>query len=192
MHIEHAMQPAIEMLAVLEFFVGDVTHARHDAHAQHHVNRIRQFNPHLRERRSRWPHQIRHHIHRSPAHRSRAQRPQPVIHLRGRRPIVCRPRLFTPRCADVSRLFRARHVVGIRAMQITTGQLLLIKADQHAFHHRLVREQLLLLCRTVAPEDALRLAEFGRVTNPFQNRRVTGLHVSFVFSVSARFATRVM
>jgi len=46
---QHAMQAAIEIFTVAELLVSDLTHARHDAHTQHDVNRIGSARCHLRE-----------------------------------------------------------------------------------------------------------------------------------------------
>ena len=65
--IQHAVQAAIEIVAVAELLVGDLAHARHDAHAQHDVDGIGQFDADLGERRTGRPHEIRNDIHRAAA-----------------------------------------------------------------------------------------------------------------------------
>ena len=68
--VEHRMQAAVEVAAVAR---GQViqrhrAHARDLAQVEHDVDRIRDLHAHLRQRRPRRSHQVRHHEHRPPAH----------------------------------------------------------------------------------------------------------------------------
>ena len=171
-NIEHAMQPAVEMFAVLQLGVGDIAHARHDAHAERDVNGVGEFDSHFRHWRTRRAHQVGHDVHRAAAHPAGTQGAQLVIHLGRMRPVVRRSRFFAAGCANESRLFGTRDVIRVRAMQITAGKLFLVQADQDALRDRFIGKQLLFFLRTVAPEDLVRLTKLGGFPDPFQDCRV--------------------
>ena len=85
---------AIEIVTLAEMIEGNLPHARHDPHVEHDVDRVRQFDADLAQRRAGRPHEVWHHIHRAPAHRPIAKPIELAIHLRGWRPVVGRPGLL--------------------------------------------------------------------------------------------------
>ena len=72
-HVQHAMQAAIEIVAVAKLFVGYPAHSRHDPHAQHHVEGIGQLDADLGERRAGRSHEVGDDVHRATAHGSVAK-----------------------------------------------------------------------------------------------------------------------
>ena len=111
--IEHAMQAAIEAVAFTQLLVRDLSHPRHDAHAEHDINRIGQFDSYFGKARSRRAHQVRDDVHCTAAHRLSRIAVQLSIHLVRSGPIVCWTNLFFQVCADVRILFNPGDIVRI-------------------------------------------------------------------------------
>ena len=70
--IEQRMHPAVpfRLWIAAEPFDRDLPHARHDAHAEHDVDGIGDFEPDLGQRRIGRPHDVGHDKHGAPAHRA--------------------------------------------------------------------------------------------------------------------------
>ena len=83
---------------------GHVAHPRHDAHAQHDVDRVGDFEPDLGQRRIRRSHDVGHDEHRPPAHRAFQHAVQLAVRLGGLRPVVGRAGFFLRRRADEGEL----------------------------------------------------------------------------------------
>ena len=124
--IQQAMQAPVKVLAEAELLEGDQSHAGHDAHVEHHVDGIGEFNAAFGKLGPDWPHEIRNHIHRAPFHAAVGQTIKPLVHPVRVLPIVGRPRLFPGRRADVSALLDPGDVVRVRSMIIASRPLLLI------------------------------------------------------------------
>jgi len=139
-------------------FPRDIAHAGHDAHAQHDVSGIHQFQADLAQRRAGRPHQIRHDIHGSPSHAISSQIIKPFIHFFGRCPVIGWSRLFLGLGANESGLLHACDIVGMGTMIITARQFFLVELDKDSFLNRLGRERFLFRFRPVAPDHLIRLA----------------------------------
>ena len=96
------------------------------------------------------------------------------VGLGGLHPVVGRAGVVLCRRADEGELLGARDVVGIRAMQVAAGALLLVERDQDALGDRLLGEPVLLGFRTVAPDDAIRLGQRGDFRDPIAQRAAFG------------------
>ncbi len=94
------------------------------------------------------------------------------VGLLGVHPVVGRPGVRLVGRADEREVLDARHVVGVGAVQVAAGPLLLVERDEDALLHRLLRQALLLLLGAVAPDDAVRLRHLGAAGHPGQQGRV--------------------
>ena len=165
-HIQRAMEAAIEIIALAKMFPGDTAHAGHHAHRERDIDGIGEFHADLGERRAGRSHQVRHDIHGAPAHRAVAHGAEAGIHFARSLPVVRRSRLVARGCADEGALLDARDVVGIGAMQVAAGKFLLVKFNQHARVHSDAGERVFFLHGAVAPENAVGLAERGLLRDP--------------------------
>ena len=140
--IEQQWTPRLKSASlVAELIERDLAHARHDPHVQHDVDRVGDLEADLGQRRTGRAHEVRHDVHRAPAHRAFEQAVQLRIHLRRLGPVVRRPGFLLRRRADEGALLDARDVVRIRAMEIAARKFLLVQLDQHVLLERLPRAE---------------------------------------------------
>ena len=149
---------------------GDVAHARHDAHAEHDVDRVGNFEADFGQRRIRRTHDVGNDEHRPPLHRALQHAVEFCVSLGGLGPIVRRAGFFFRRRADERELLDARDIVWIRAMQIRARNFLLVQLQDHALLLRFAEQVVVLLLRTVAPENILRLGQAGDFLHPIEHR----------------------
>ena len=151
--VEHAVQAAwLKSPSVAELVPRDLAHARHDAHAQHDVDRVGHLDADLGQRRAGRPHEVGHDVHRAALHRAAAEAVKFLVHRGGRHPVVGRPGGVRRARADEGAFLDARDVVRVGAMIIAAGQLFLVELDQDARVDRLLRQPLLFLLAAVAPD----------------------------------------
>ena len=122
--VQHAMQAAVEILARTQMLISHLPHARHDSHAQHHIDGVRQLDADFVERRAGRPHQVGNDIERAAAHGAGAEAFELAVHFRRRHPIIGRPRLLGGFRAEKRAVLAARHIQRIGAVIIAAGQLL--------------------------------------------------------------------
>ena len=178
MEVEHAVQAAVEIVRIPQLFQGHLSHARHDAHAQDHVEGIGQFDADLGEGGACRTHEVGDDIHRAALHRAGAVSAELVIHGLGSHPVVGGPGIFLHLGADEGALLHARHVVGFGAMIITAGELLLIQSHENPLAHGLLRQRRPLRLRAVAPVDLVRLAELDLGFDPGDQGLVLSVPIS--------------
>ena len=162
----HGMQARDERAVRAELVEHGLAHARHDAHIDDHVRRVGDFNADFANGRIERAHGKRNDVHRPPLHAAVEQAEQFLLHLGGVGPIVRGAGFIPGLRADVSPVFDARHVAGMRAGEITTRAFFGVELDEGAALHHQVAERLVLRVRTVAPMDAFRLAKFGHLLDP--------------------------
>ena len=138
--VAEAVQAARELVVVAELLPGDVAHARHDAHADRDVERIGELHADLRQRRADRAHDERHDVHRPPAHAAVEQRRAawrtPAL---GSIQLLVGPAMSSAGRADEGEVLAAGDVVGIGAVQVAAGQLLLVELDEDALARRPAR-----------------------------------------------------
>ena len=122
MDIEHAVNAAIEIARGAEVFERDLAHAGHDAHAEHDVDRIRQFDTDLGKRRAGRTHELGNDVNGAPLHGDVEQSVQTLLHFGRISPVVQRAGFFRRFGADESEFLDARDVVRGRAMIITARE----------------------------------------------------------------------
>ena len=158
----HALKILVDQL---EDFFAD---ARHNAHIDDDVGRIRELNPDLRHGRPDWPHAERQHIHGAAPHTAREEPLERLPHLERIDPIIRRPRGLLGERADVSAILDPGHVVRIRAGEITMGPLLLVEFNERAAGHHLSAQGIILALRAINPVDRVGLAQLGHFFDPAQ------------------------
>jgi hypothetical protein len=173
-HVERAMNSAIEIIRCAELRERGGTHPRHDSHVQRNVDAIGQLDADLRERRPNRSHHVRHHVHRAPAHRSVEPSAQPRVGLGRVGPIVGRAGFFAGGSADERQLLGARDVVRVGAMNITTGTIFLIKRDENSGIDSFLREAISLGLGAVAPHDRVWPGQHCDFLDPIAERAAPG------------------
>src|SRR4029079_16521108 len=93
-------------------------------------------------------------------------------------PVISRAYLFFDVRANKRALLHSSHVVRVRPMQVTAGKLLLVQGNQNALTNSLRSEGIFFGFGAVAPEDAVRLADFSVLLHPRAHRRVVGVALS--------------
>ena len=114
-HIEQRMHAAVpfRFWVVAEPFDRDRPHARHDAHAEHDINRIGDFKSDLGQRRIGRAHDVGNDEHGAAAHRAFEQIRAVSNRSLPARPIVRRTGFFLRRRANESELLDPRDVVRV-------------------------------------------------------------------------------
>ena len=169
------MQPAVEIPPRPQLFISHLPHARHDPHAQHHINGVRTLDANLGQRGAGRSHQVGDHIHRAAAHGPGAEGLEFAVHLPGGHPIIGRPRLLGGFRAHKRAVLAARYIRHIGPVVITAGQLLLVELDQHPLRHGFLRQQLFLGGGAVTPKNVVRLAKFGHFVHPSDDNGIGGV-----------------
>ena len=120
------MQAAREVAVLAELLPGHLAHARHDPHAQGDVDRVGHLHADAGQGRTGRSHDERDNVQGPAVHAPVEQPAEQVVSLPGRHPVVgSAGEVFAVR-ADVRAVLGARHVVGVAAVQVTAGQLVLV------------------------------------------------------------------
>ena len=172
--VERAVNSAIEVGGLAQLLERGGAHPRHDSHVEHDVDAVGQLDADLRQRRSERTHHVRHHVHRAPAHRAVEPSAQLRVSVGGIGPVVSRARVDFVRRADEGQLFGARDVVGIRAMQVAAGPLLLVQLDEYSRGDCLLGEPIFFGFVTVAPDDCVRFGQCCDFFDPIAQRAAAG------------------
>lgn len=143
MAVEETMQPPVERVRGSQMVDRNPAHPGHDPHVENHIERVGQFNAHLRQRGSRWSHQVRNHVQRAPFHAAASQAHEFRPHGRGIGPVVCRSSVFGQLRTNEGAVFDASHVVGVGAVVVASRHLLLIERREDPLPHRFGIEKLL-------------------------------------------------
>jgi len=164
--VARGMQPLHEAAVAFDAGKGRLAHAGHDAHVGHYIGAVGDLHAATRERRVDRAHAVGNDIHRAAAHGAGEQRVDLRVGLRGRHPMIVGTGVLFFRRAHESEVFDARHVRGVRTMQVATRMLLAIQREQvPAGQHRL-DEFGVLRVGAVAPVDGRGVREPGDVVDP--------------------------
>src|SRR4029077_4484091 len=87
------VDPSDESLATLESVERDRAHPRHDAEADHDVERVGYLDAHLTTGRAARAHQIGHDIHRATGHAPVEDSPEQLLRLATVHPVIGRTRI---------------------------------------------------------------------------------------------------
>ena len=96
-------------------------------------------------------------------------------HLRGRHPVVGRPRVLLPFAADERAVLDARDVGGIRQREIAVRAPGRIQSLQRSGGDHLGAQARVLDFAAVAPDDAIRLGQLRNITDPRQQARMANV-----------------
>jgi hypothetical protein len=173
-HVERAVEAAVEVVRAAERVERALAHARHDSHVQDDVDAVRELHAELRHRGAERPHDVRHDVQRAADHRAveePAELPVPVFR---RHPVVRRSHFLLRRRADEGELLGAGDVVRVGAMEIAARQLLLVQRDEDSEAHGLFGQGFLFGGRSVAPDDSVGLREPDAFFDPREEMGVPG------------------
>ncbi len=115
-------------------------HARHDSHAGGDVCAVGHFHADPALRRIHRPHNVRNHIHRPAAITPSNSGPIFSLASAGAIQLFVGPASSLRCVADKRQIFRARHIVGIAAMQIAIRVSCRIQRQRVAFAHHFVEK----------------------------------------------------
>ncbi|ABA49082.1 hypothetical protein BURPS1710b_1575 [Burkholderia pseudomallei 1710b] len=150
-------------------------HARHDPHVDDDVGAIRELDADVRDRRAERAHRERHDVQRAAAHRAAKQAVERRAHFGGRDPVIGRARVVAMLAADERAVFDTRDVGRIGQREKRVRPLRRIEAHHRALFDHRVAEAVVLLLRTVAPDNAIRLGQLRDTRDPVDQAAV--LHV---------------
>ena len=168
------MQAAREIVALAEGIEHAPARAAHDAHVQHHVDAVGQFHADLAERRTDRPHREGNHVHGAAAHRTAENLGRFRVRLFRIFPVVGRTGVLFIVATDESLVFHPRHIERVRAMVETPRELFLVQPQDFPGCARFIFKLLLLLLRTVNPDDLVRQAQGSHFLDPVSQNHVGG------------------
>ena len=142
------------------------THARHDAHVDCHVRRIRQFNTDMRNRRTQWAHRERHHIHGAALHTAIKQWMQSSTHLCWCHPVISWTCIFLFFGTDISAIFDTGHVRRIGTSEIAIWALRFVQFLHGASRHHLCAQAIVLFLCTITPINIIRFGQCDHFCYP--------------------------
>ena len=141
-------------------------HARHDAHRNDDVGRVRDFNAVFRDRRAERSHRERDDVHRAAFHAAVVERAHFLLHDDRVFPVVGRSRVFLVFRADQRALFDAGDVARVGAVKVAARAFLLVELDRHAFRDHVGEELVGFFLRAVAPVHLGGLAQRNEFVHP--------------------------
>ena len=157
--IRLGVQPAHEISVGAQRVQHLLTHAGHDRHIQHDIDAVGELDADLGEGRAHGAHGIGDDVHRPALHRALEDALQHLVRLILLHPVVGGTCVLLLLGADESATLDARNVVDRRAMQIATGQQLLIELDHLARGARFRSQCFELFLTAVDEHDLVGRAE---------------------------------
>ena len=151
-----------------------LAHTSHDAHVDHDVGRVGDFDAELRDARTQRAHRERNDIHRATTHRAREQTVQRAAHLCGISPVVGRAGILGILRADVGAILDASDIAGARASEEGVRADLRVQANERAGGDHLLGEAIPFGLRPIAPDNLIGLCEFDHLGHPGQQLGVLG------------------
>ena len=115
-----------------------------------------------------------HNVHRAPAHTPFRQIAQSGIQFPGIDPVVRRTRVGAAARGHVGPPLDARDIARVGSAQEAVRALLRVERDECAVLDHQLGEALVLRLRTVAPFDAVRIAELSHLLDPIEQATVLG------------------
>ena len=120
------VQAGNELAVRAEIVEHRLAHARHQAHVDHDIRGVGDFDADLANRRIERSHGEGNHVHRSSLHAAVEETKQGILHLRGLGPIVGRAGFIACLRADERAVLHARNVARMRTGEVATGAQLFI------------------------------------------------------------------
>ena len=160
----HAGDDALKIgVDQLEDFFSD---ARHDAHVDDGVGRVRELHANLRHRRADRAHAVGEHKHRAALHAAGEKALERLPHFERIHPVVRRPCGLFGKRADKCAVLNARDVARVGSGEVAAGPFLGIEFEQRAAGDHLRAERVEFRLRAIDPVDRGRLAEGGHLLDP--------------------------
>ncbi len=164
--VADAVQAGHEDAVAAELVEHRTPHAGHDAHVDHHVGAVRQFDADVGDRRADGAHREGDDVHGAPAHATLEQSAQRFLHLVRMLPVVVGAGIVGIRGADVGAVFDAGDVGRVGQGEVGILALRRIQLDHGAAGNHLGKQAIGLFLRAVAPDDAFRLRERRNFGDP--------------------------
>ena len=170
------MQSAHEIVAVAQRVEDVLSHARHDRHVEHDVNAVGELDADLGEGRADRAHREGDDVHRPALHRTLIDALEQFVRLVFLHPVVGGTGVLLLLGADEGASFHTRNVVDGGAMQIASGQKLLIEPDHLAGGNCFVAERFKLFLASVDEHDLVGRAQSDALIDELLNAFVFKLH----------------
>ena len=152
--------------AFVDFVDHRCSDARHDAHVDHHVGRIRELYADLRQRRSHRPHAKWQNVHGAATHGTFEKRAQLFAHFKRVFPIVGGSgKVFRVR-TDKGAALHARDIAGVGTRVIASGPKFFVQLDERTALHHFRADGVVFLLRAVHPMDSRGLRELRHFLHP--------------------------
>lgn len=174
--VRFCVEAAHEIVTVAQRFENFAADAGHDCHIENDVNAVGQFDTDFGERRTDCAHGERNDVHSPALHCALVDTFEKFVRLVLLHPIVGGTCVFFLLGADESATLDARDVVDGGAMEIATGQQLLIELNHFTGSHRLFSEGFELLFGTVDENDLVGRAKRDAVVHELLNSFVVKFH----------------
>ncbi len=160
------MQAFDEGLVFLDAFERRLADPSHQVHVCDDIGAVGDLDAAARVRRVDRTHAIRNHVHRPAAHGAGETLGHLGLRLGGREPVVVRARIDPVVRADERQMLDAGDVLGIGAVQVATGIVLLVELEQRAAVEHLLYELAVFLLGAFAPVNSIGTRELGHLRNP--------------------------
>ena len=170
----HRVDTGHELPVLSQHFKCAGAHAGHDPHRTGYVSRVSQLNADVGDRRAERAHRERQHVHGPALHRALEQAVQGGAHLLGRPPVIGRTGVLFLLGADDGAVFDTGDVPGVRTRQIRVGSLGFRELRESAAVDEPLSEALVLVRRSVTPQDRVGLGQLGDFLHPGEQLRVVG------------------
>jgi len=156
-------------------------HAGHDPHRDRDVGGVGELDPDVRDVRPERAHAERDHVHRATAHAALEQTRERLAHLGRVAPVVRRARVLLALRADEGAVLDARDVGRVGQREVGVGPLGVREALERAGVDERLAEPVVLLGRSVAPVDLVRLGQCCDLFHPGAELGVAGRCVGVGF-----------
>ena len=164
---------ALDIVAAVPQGVQHVkTHPGHDGHVQHHIDGVGELDAVFGEGRAHHPHGVGDDIHGAPLHGALEQGVQLGVHLLRVHPVVGGAGVLPLPAADVGAVLHPGHVVGMGAVEIAAGELLLVEPEKDALVHGLLAQCLQLSLASVDPDDGRGAGPGRHLIDPAEYRLI--------------------
>ncbi len=167
----HARHEEVVLFNVAEDFRRN---ARHNAHRDDDVGRVRDFDAVLRDRRAERPHRERNDIHRAAFHATVVEGAHFFFHDDRVFPVVRRSRVFFLFRADQRAFFDARDVAGVGAIKVAARTFFFVELDRHSVGDHFSEELVGFFLGTVAPLHLCGFAERHEFVDPVDEFLIGG------------------
>ena len=177
---EGSVAVALRVAAALDFVFQTLengfAHLGHDAHVDHDVGGVRDFNADLGQGGVQGTHAEGDHVHGTALHAALEEALQFGLHFNGVGPVVGRACVFFLLAADERAVFHTGHIGRGGTGEEASGALLGVQFDKGALFYHHVAKLIIFFLRAVAPIDGVGLAKLGDFVDPLLSCFVSGTH----------------